>query len=81
LLNKTSIKRFLPSGVAVGIAFIVPAYYCFSMFLGSLVLLYINKRHTSFSEKYSASIAAGGIAGEGIMGVIIAALLVAGLLG
>ncbi len=81
LAHKTKYKKYLPSGIALGIAFIVPAYYCFSMFLGSLVLVYLKKKHPVICENYSASIAAGGIAGEGIMGVLIAVLLVLGLLG
>jgi len=62
-----SIVKWLPSPVAFGIAFMVPAHYSIGMFLGALLTQIYNKRQPVRCEKYGASLASGFIAGEGLM--------------
>lgn len=73
VLNKhgpKAIRPYLPSGLAFGIAFIVPAYYAVAMFLGSMVLVIWRKTNLSSAKKLSFAVASGLVAGEGLMGVI-----------
>ncbi len=61
---------YLPSGLAFGIAFIVPAYYSVTMFLGLLVYLIWKKQAPKKAELYVFAVASGLIAGEGLMGIV-----------
>ena len=72
VLNKHGpklIQPYLPSGLAFGIAFIVPAYYAVAMFLGSLVLVIWKRVSAESAKKLSFAVASGLVAGEGLMGV------------
>jgi uncharacterized oligopeptide transporter (OPT) family protein len=60
------------SPVAMGIGMLTPASYALTAALGGLMLLALQRRRASFAEQYAPSIAAGGIAGESLAGVIIA---------
>jgi len=69
-LGPAAIRPYLPSGLAFGIAFIVPAYYAVAMFLGSLVLVVWQKARPLSAKKLSFAVASGLVAGEGLMGVV-----------
>jgi len=71
-------KKYMPSGLAFGIAFIVPAYYSVSMFLGALVFYFWKKNNPAKAESLGFSIASGLIAGEGLMGILVAILTLLG---
>ncbi len=73
-------KKWIPSAAAVGLGFTTPAYNSISMFMGALVALYLEKRKPELGERGIIPVSSGFIAGESLMGVIIAALVVAGLL-
>jgi len=73
------VARFLPSPVALGIAFMVPAYYSWGMWIGALITWWVNKRQPDKVERFGASLASGLIAGEGIMMVLVAVLLIIGV--
>ena len=79
ILAKTSPKigRWLPSPVAFGIAFMVPAVYSISMWFGALLTSQYNRHHPQRVERYGASLASGFIAGEGLMMVVFALYLMA----
>lgn len=72
-------KKYVPSGLAFGIAFIVPAFYSISMFIGALVYLFWSKRHPQKAERLGFAIASGLIAGEGLMGIVTAILQLFGV--
>jgi OPT family oligopeptide transporter len=74
-----SLGRYLPSALAFGIAFIVPAYYSVAMFIGSMILVAWKRSDPSGAEKLAFAVASGLIAGEGLMGVVTAVLTLAGL--
>ncbi|MFC2076420.1 OPT family oligopeptide transporter [candidate division KSB1 bacterium] len=80
VVDLTEYKRYTPSAIGLGVAMIVPGYYCISMFLGSMALLILRQTKPKWTETFYASIASGGIAGEGIMGVLVAALIVFGVI-
>jgi len=80
LLDGTRLRHYLPSAVGVGVAMVVPAIYSISMFLGSMLHLYLKRRNPQWFEDYYAALASGGIAGEGLVAVLAAALIVTGLL-
>jgi uncharacterized oligopeptide transporter (OPT) family protein len=72
LLRKATDFAYLPSGLAVGIAFIVPAYYSVAMFIGAVGLLIWQRSAPESSAALAFSVASGLIAGEGLMGVVVA---------
>ncbi len=71
------ISPWLPSPVAFGIAFMVPAVYSMAMWLGSFVFYLYGRRHAERADKFGASMASGFIAGEGLMMVAFAMYLMA----
>ena len=73
--------KVLPSGLAFGIAFIIPAFYSLAMFFGT-VLFYIWKgRAPQDAKDLGFAVASGLIAGEGLMGVVNAVLTLLGVTG
>jgi len=77
-LNK-KIGKWLPSPIALGIAFMVTPYSSLSMWLGALLTYLYNKKHADRVDRFGASLASGLIAGEGLMMVVIAILLILGV--
>jgi putative OPT family oligopeptide transporter len=73
------IKPYVPSGLAMGIAFIVPAFNSLVMFYGLVIWLFWKWRWPASSEKYTFAVASGMIAGEGLMGIVNAGLTIAGV--
>lgn len=71
ILKKVFGWNWLPSGLAMGIAFIVPAYYSISMFMGAVLLALWQKVDRAAAGALAFAVASGLIAGDGIMGVII----------
>jgi len=76
-LNK-QIAPWLPSGLAVGIAFIVPAFYSVAMFIGSMFLVWWMKKYPAACKSLSFPVASGLVAGEGLMGIVVAILTLLG---
>ncbi|MFT7520089.1 MAG: OPT family oligopeptide transporter [Kiritimatiellia bacterium] len=73
------LKNWVPSGLAVGIAFIVPAYYAVIMWLGSMFLVGWNKISPNGVKALAFAVASGLVAGEGLMGVVSAILQISGV--
>lgn len=73
-------KAYLPSAVGLGVACVVPAIYAVSMCLGSTAMWLINKKNPDFIREYAAPIGAGALAGEGLVGVLCAILVVMGII-
>ena len=80
LLARGGRERRLPSVVAMGVAFILPAYYSVAIALGSVIFMLARKRFPTATEQLAPSIASGAIAGESLMGVMIAVLISTGVL-
>jgi putative OPT family oligopeptide transporter len=73
-------KKYTLSSAAVGIAWIVPGYNSVSIFLGALLAFGFERWNRPRSDRYSIAVASGLIAGESLVSVTIAALVVLGLL-
>jgi len=74
-----SVGKYLPSALAFGIAFIVPALYSVAMFIGALVFMIWKARSPAAANKLAFAVASGLIAGEGLMGVLVALLQLVGV--
>jgi OPT family oligopeptide transporter len=73
-------KKWIPSPVGLGIAFTITGYYSVSMFIGALLAVGLNRWRPKVAGEYVVPVASGIIAGESMMGVAIALLVVGGLL-
>jgi len=76
-----TVGRYLPNGLAMGIAIIVPAYYSVTMAIGSLLLVYWQRANKESCERLVYAVAAGLIAGEGLIGIVNAILTMFGIPG
>ncbi|HXP63296.1 MAG TPA: OPT/YSL family transporter, partial [Dongiaceae bacterium] len=72
-------RPYTPSPTALGIALTIPGSTSFAMFLGALIVWFLERKAARWNELYTVPVASGGIAGESIMGVILALLTAAGL--
>jgi uncharacterized oligopeptide transporter (OPT) family protein len=73
-------KPYTPSPAALGIAMTIPASTSFAMFLGALIVWILERAAPKINSMYTIPVASGCIAGESIMGVVLAALLAAGIM-
>ncbi len=76
ILEKTlpaTVRDYVPSPNAFGLAFVVQAWYAISLFVGSLIGLGARRYSKSWSDLYLIPICAGVIAGESLTGVGLAA--------
>jgi uncharacterized oligopeptide transporter (OPT) family protein len=72
-------RPYTPSPTALGIALIIPGSTSFAMFLGALIVWVLERKAPQWNGLYTIPVASGGIAGESIMGVILAVLTAVGL--
>ena len=83
LIEKVATPRaraWLPSPSGLGIAMVIPGSNCIMMFLGAAVAELLRRRRPAIAERYVVPAASGLIAGESLMGIFIAALVVAGVI-
>lgn len=69
------IRSFVPSASGLGLAMVIPGSNCIAMFLGATIAAYLRRRSPAFAEKTIVPIASGLIAGESLMGVLVALLI------
>jgi OPT family oligopeptide transporter len=74
-------KKFIPGATGLGIAFTINGFNAIMMFLGACLALWLSKAKPQTHEEYTVPVASGIIAGESLMGVLIALLVVARVLG
>jgi len=74
------LKPFVPSASGLGIAMVIPGSNAIAMFLGGLIAEILRRRVPAFASRYVTPISSGLIAGESLMGVAVALLIVSGLL-
>ncbi|MEZ5572522.1 MAG: OPT family oligopeptide transporter [Halioglobus sp.] len=67
-------RRFLPSASALGLAFVIPASTSLGLCYGALLAYLLTQFLPRWSAAYLVAGAAGLVAGESLMGVVIAAL-------
>jgi uncharacterized oligopeptide transporter (OPT) family protein len=71
------LKTYVPSGLAMGIAFIITPSHSLVMFYGLVIWLIWKALWPAATEKYTFAVASGLIAGEGLMGIVNAGLTIA----
>ena len=72
-----ALLRFLPSASALGLAFVIPASTSLGLFYGALLAYLLARLFRKWSAAYLVAGAAGLVAGESLMGVLLAALSMA----
>lgn len=75
------VRGWVPSPSGIGIAMVVPGSNAIAMFLGAFGALLVGRFNPGLARKYVVPVSSGLIAGESLMGVAIAMLLVSGALG
>ena len=65
-------KKFIPSATGLGLAFTINGFNSVSMFIGSLLALWFSKARPKLHEQYTIPVSSGIIAGESLMGVVLA---------
>jgi uncharacterized oligopeptide transporter (OPT) family protein len=73
-------KKFIPSATGLGLAFTINGFNTISFFIGSVIALWLGKARPKIHEQYTVPVASGIIAGESLMGVAIAFLIIFKLL-
>ncbi|MSU50178.1 MAG: OPT family oligopeptide transporter [Opitutus sp.] len=83
LLEKFAPRRLrplLPSPSGLGIAMVVPGSNSVAMFLGAALAEWMRRKMPALAEKTVVPVASGLIAGESLMGILIALLIVSGVI-
>lgn len=80
LASRGRLERWLPSPVALGIGFILPAYVAVTIAVGGLLAAVARRVRPQWTEQYLPAVGAGTITGESLMGLAIAALTWFGVL-
>ena len=65
-------KKFIPSATGVGLAFTINGFNSISMFIGACIALWLSKAKPAVHEKFTIPVSSGLIAGESLMGVVLA---------
>jgi OPT family oligopeptide transporter len=74
-------KKFCPSPMGLGLAMVIPFFNSLSMFIGALIALALEKKMPKMAGEYIIPVSSGIIAGESLMGVVVALLSSFGVLG
>jgi uncharacterized oligopeptide transporter (OPT) family protein len=74
------IKPFVPSAAGLGIAMVIPGSNSIAMFLGAAAAEALRRRRPAFAERTVIATASGLIAGESLVGVLLAVLTALGAL-
>lgn len=75
------LRKFVPSSMGVGLAMVIPFFNSLSMFIGALIAMVWEKQAPQHCDKYMIPIASGIIAGESLMGIVVALLTAVGVIG
>ena len=78
--GRTRMARWLPSAGAMGVGVIAPAHYAFAICLGALLAAAWRKARPGPAGVHAAPAGAGLIAGESVMGLLVALLVAAGVM-
>ncbi len=73
-------RPFIPSAMGLGLAFVIPFWNTLSMFTGALIAWILLRRAREFAGTYTIPVASGLIAGESLMGVMIALMAASGVM-
>lgn len=73
-------KKYVPSPLGMGIGLVVPALFTITVFIGSVAGVILSRLFPKWTDDSLLPLASGCIAGEAILGVVIAVLMVSGIL-
>jgi uncharacterized oligopeptide transporter (OPT) family protein len=73
-------RAFVPSPAGLGIAMVVPGSNSIAMFAGAFTAWLLQRGAPAFARRYVVPVSSGLIAGESLMGVAVALLIVGGVL-
>jgi uncharacterized oligopeptide transporter (OPT) family protein len=74
------VKHLVPSPSGLGIAMVIPGSNALAMFAGGLLAELLRRLRPDLARRYVVPVSSGLIAGESLMGVAVALLVVAGVL-
>jgi len=80
-LGPAALRRWVPSAPAAGLAFVIPASNSISLFLGSVAAALATAVAPRWSARFVIVLAAGLVAGESLVGVLVAFMRLAGITG
>lgn len=72
--------RFTPSPTGLGLAFVVQGYSSISIFVGAAIAALYRRARPAAAETYTVPVAAGFIAGESLVGILVAILMALAIL-
>ena len=67
-------RRWMPSATGLGLGFILPFQYPLSFFIGAMIVVVWRARREQSADRYVIPVSSGFIAGESIVGVVVAAV-------
>jgi putative OPT family oligopeptide transporter len=73
-------KKFIPSAMGLGLAFTFHGWMAISMFIGATAALILQKSSPEKAERYIVPVSSGLIAGESLIGILLAVLIILGLM-
>jgi OPT family oligopeptide transporter len=74
------LRGWVPSPAGLGIAMVIPGSNAIAMFAGACTARVLQKTRPAFALRYVVPVSSGLIAGESLMGVLVALLVVGGVL-
>lgn len=80
-LGPAALGRWVPSAPAAGLAFVIPASNSISLFIGSMAAALATAVAPRWSARFVIALAAGLVAGESLVGVVVAFLRLGGVAG
>ncbi len=75
-----SLRSYVPSAMGIGLAMVIPFFNSLSMFIGAVLSIAIMHKWPKQGEKYIVPVSSGIIAGESLLGIVIALLSASGYL-
>lgn len=73
-------RTWVPSPAGLGIAMVIPGANCLAMFVGAAVAELVRRRRKDLADRYIVPVSSGLIAGESLMGIVLAILVVGGFM-
>ena len=83
LMEKLTPKHrlpYIPSASGIGIAMVIPGSNAIAMFIGSAIAEVMKRKNPDAADRLVVPVSSGLIAGESLMGIVVALLVVAGIL-
>lgn len=81
IVQRTRLGRWAPSPVGLGVGMIFPGFQGLTLMIGGLARAAVDRLWPRWSDRYAYLMAAGLIAGEGLIAITIAILIERGIIG